>query len=187
MFTQLSMSDIYYLFTIVKERKLKAGEIYIAEGSNFRNVAYIKSGILRGFMIKSNGDEATVILRCEDEFVASYHSIMHNGGSKATYYALEDSVLLELDFDKLMETVDKNPKYHAGRKYFLSNVAQDLMDRLESFILLSPEERYDHFLKRHPSLAQRIPDKFIASYLGITPVSLSRIRKRLVQKERKKK
>ncbi|MCU0430860.1 MAG: Crp/Fnr family transcriptional regulator [Cytophagaceae bacterium] len=178
LFTNLSLSDILHLFTLVKERKLKAGEIYIHEGVVHKKVAYIKKGIVRGFMMKSNGEEATMVLRSEDEFVASYHSLLHKTGSKATYHALEDCVLLEIEYDKLMETIDKNPHYHSGRKFFLSNIAEDLLNRLEGFILLTPEERYDVFLKKNTTLAKRVPDKYIASYLGITPVSLSRIRAR---------
>lgn len=183
MFSQMSMGDIYHLFTIAKERKLKAGDIYLSTGQMSRKVAYIKSGIIRGFAIKQNGEEATLILRYEDQFIASYDCLLRNEKSRSTYHALEDTVLLEVDFDAIIELVDKNPKYHEGRRFFLSNVAIDLMDRMESFILLSPEERYQHFLNQHPLLAQRIHDKYIASYLGITPVSLSRIRKRISKRK----
>ncbi len=184
LFTNLSIGDIYYLFTLVKEKKLKHGEVYLDVGVNSRKLAYIKSGLVRGYVVKQNGEEATLVLRSEDQFIASYDSILKNEKSRACYHAIEDTVLLEVDFDAIMDLIDKNPKYSAGRRYFFSNVAHDLLDRMEAFILLSPEERYQHFLSQNPSLARRIPDKYIASYLGITPVSLSRIRKRLAQKKK---
>jgi CRP-like cAMP-binding protein len=184
LFTNLSIADIYYLFTLAKEKKLKEGEVYIESGAISKKIAYVKSGIVRGYLVKENGEEATLILRSEDQFVASYDSILRNEKSRVCYHALENTILLEVDFEALMDLINKNPKYFAGRKYFFSNMANDLLERLESFVLLNPEERYQHFLKMHPGLAQRIQDKYIASYLGITPVSLSRIRKRIVQKKK---
>jgi CRP-like cAMP-binding protein len=185
MFTSMSIADMYHLFSLAKERKLKAGEIFIDFGVLSVKLAYIKSGIVRGYAIKKNGEEATLVLRSEDEFVASYDCILNNEKSRACYHALEDTILLEIDFAAMMDLVNKNPKYQAGRKYFFTNLARKLTERMESFVLHSPEERYQKFLKMHSSLAQRIPDKYIASYLGITPVSLSRIRKRILQRNKR--
>ena len=84
----------------------------------------------------------------------------------------------------LQQLIDSNPKLEANRKFFLHNILKDLLKRVDSFVLLSPEERYLEFIKTHPDITNRIPNKHIANILGITPVSLSRIRKRIVTKNK---
>lgn len=178
-FKDLKLSDLISLFNIASTRKLVAGEIYIKENTTSNQLAYIRKGLIRAYMLKENGDEITLLLRWENQFVASHDTIILNRPSRFVYQAMEDTTLLEIDYNKASELLDRNPKLSAARSKFIMNMLVESMSRVESFILLSPEERYLQLIKEKPNIVNRVPDKYLATLLGITPVSLSRIRKRI--------
>ena len=180
-FKELGLSDIIDLVKLAQTRKLKAGEIYIPEGSNTKKLAYIKSGLIRAYALKENGDEITMMIRWEKQFVASLDCVIFNKPSRYIYQALEDTVLMEVDYHQAQQIVDKSPKLSSQRQVFLLEMLGQAMDRIESFVLLSPEERYLKLVHEKPNIANRVADKHLATLLGITPVSLSRIRKRIAE------
>lgn len=92
---------------------------------------------------------------------------------------MEDTDLLEIDYDALQDLLENIPKLESTRKYFLMNMLAESMNRVESLILLSPEDRYRQLVEQKPNIINRVPNKYIATFLGITPVSLSRLRRRM--------
>jgi hypothetical protein len=86
------------------------------------------------------------------------------------------------DHAVLESIFNRNPRLEKNRKMFLREVVKKSSDRVRSFVLMNAEERYLKFINDFPDLSNRVPDKYIAHVLGITPVSLSRIRKRLASK-----
>lgn len=180
-FKELGLSDIIDLVKLAQTKKLKAGETYIPEGANTKKLGYIKSGLVRAYALKANGDEITMMLRWEKQFIASLDSVIFNRPSRFIYQALEDTVLMEVDYHQAQQIVDKSPKLSAQRQVFLLEMLGQAMDRIESFVLLSPEERYLKLVHEKPNIANRVADKHLATLLGITPVSLSRIRKRIAE------
>ena len=183
-FKELSLDDLQALFALVKERSLKAGSVYIDTGALFKRLAYVKSGLIRIYHLDDSGDERTVQLKWEDQFFASFDTMLWQRPSRFIYEAYEDTVLLEAEYQQFMDLVDATPRFSAAKTYFLQHMLAEALERVESFILLKPEARYEQLVAEHPDLLQRIPSKHLASLLGITPVSLSRIRKRLVHRER---
>lgn len=178
-FFDLAPEELMSLFSLAKERVLKEGDVYVKEGSTTGKLAYIKSGLIRCFLLKENGEETTVLLRWEDQFFTAYDTVLFNQASRFTYQAMEHTVLLEADYQVFMDFLNNNSKFSKAKDYFLISMLAEMMERVESFVLLNPEERYLRLLKDKPNIVQRCPDKYIATLLGITPVSLSRIRKRL--------
>ena len=185
LFKNISLGDLLVLFKAAKTRHLAAGDIYIHEGALTSKMAYVKKGLIRSYQVDEKGDERTLILRWEDTVVASHDNIFFKKPSRFVYEALEDTILLEADFDTIQSILEKNPKFEQTRHYFMLNSLAQSMARVESFILLSPEERYLQFINERPGLAQRVPDKHLATLLGITPVSLSRIRKRIASRQKR--
>ncbi|WP_207535660.1 Crp/Fnr family transcriptional regulator [Desertivirga arenae] len=181
-FEKLQLSDLESLFNLATVREVSPGEIYIKEGSLHKKLCYLKRGLIRVFTFKENGEEVTLQVYWEDQFFASRHSIFFNQTSPYNYEALENSTLLEVDFDVLMEFLDANPQFAEGRNFFLISMLAQAMDRVDDFILLTPEERYVKLIKEKPDLNNRVLDKYIATILGITPQSLSRIRKRIAER-----
>lgn len=175
-------ADTAPLFAMTKLVQLAANETYIREGATERRLAYIEQGIMRAYIIKHNGDEATLFLRWEKQFIASHDTIINKQPSRFIYRTLEPVTLLEIDYDVLEEVLKTHPEYEPLRNFFLMRMLSESLNMLESFVTLSPEERYRNLLSGRFDLVNRVPDKYIASMLGITPVSLSRIRKRMLDK-----
>jgi CRP-like cAMP-binding protein len=178
-FKGLELKDMYDLFKLAHTRKIAAGEVYIHEQSAYQKLAYIKKGLIRAYYLKVNGDEITLMLRWENQFIASHDTIIFNKPSRFIYQALEDTVVMEIDYGKAQHILDNNPKLSATRNNFILNMLAESMNRVESFVLLNPEERYLQLVHEKPDIVNRVPNKFLATLLGITPVSLSRIRKRI--------
>lgn len=175
-------ADTAPLFAMTRQVQLAANETYIREGATERRLAYIEQGIMRAYIIKHNGDEATLFLRWEKQFIASHDTIINKQPSRFIYRTLEPVTLLEIDYDVLEEVLKTHPEYEPLRNFFLMRMLSESLNMLESFVTLSPEERYRNLLSWRFDLVNRVPDKYIASMLGITPVSLSRIRKRMLDK-----
>lgn len=175
-------ADSSPLFAVTRQVKLQANETYIREGDKDRRLAYIEKGIMRAYTQKQNGDEATLFLRWEKQFIASHDTIIHRKPSRFVYRALEDVTLLEIDYDVLEAVMKVHPQFEPLRNFFLLRMLSESLAMMEAFVTLSPEERYRNLLAERFDVVNRVPDKYIASMLGITPVSLSRIRKRMLEK-----
>jgi CRP-like cAMP-binding protein len=170
------------LFGMTSQVSLEAGEDYVREGDRSKRLAFIEKGIIRAYMIKANGDEATLFLRGEGQFIASHDTIIHKQPSRFIYRALEPVKLVQIDYDVLEEILKTHPEYEPLRTFFLLRMLAESLKNVESFVSLSPEERYRQLAAERFDLINRVPGKYIASMLGITPVSLSRIRKRMFSK-----
>jgi CRP-like cAMP-binding protein len=184
-FKGLNLQDIMDLARLAHTKKLKDGDIYIEMGSVSKRLAYIKTGLIRTYCLKENGDEVTLMLRWEKQFVASVDSVIFETPSRFIYQALEDTTLMELDYHKAQYLMEHSPELSAFSHSVLLRMLGQAMDRLEAFILLSPEERYLKLIHEKPDINNRVPDKYLATLLGIAPGSLSRIRKRIVLQHRR--
>jgi len=177
-------ADASPLLDLTRPVSIDAHEIYIREGETNRKVAFIEQGIIRAYAIKDRGDESTLFLRWEGQIIASHDCIIHGKPSRFIYQALEPATLLEIDYDALEKTLKIHPGYEPLRNFFLMQMLSDSLKSIESFVTQSPEERYRSLIAERIDLVNRVPDKYIASMLGITPVSLSRIRRRINTKGR---
>jgi CRP-like cAMP-binding protein len=178
-FKTLKLTDLFRLFQIARRIKLAAGEVYIKEGVEHKKLAYIIKGLVRTYTFKSNSDEVTLQLYWEDQFFGSRHSIIMNKPSPYIFEAVEPTTLLEADYTELMSVVDSYPQFAEAKNHFFNSMLSQAMERAVDFMLLSAEERYLKLVKEKPDIINRVPDKYIATMLGVTPVSLSRIRRRL--------
>ncbi len=174
--------DTEPLFAMTNRVSLEAGETFIRLGDVSRKLAFIEKGIIRSYTVKDNGDEATLFIRYEGQFIASHDTIIHRQPSGFIYRALEPVILLQIDYDVLEDVLKDHPEYEPLRNFFLMRMLAESLKMMESFVCKSPEERYRELVAERFDLVNRVPDKYIASMLGITPVSLSRIRKRMFMK-----
>lgn len=184
-FKTLTYEDLLILLQLAELKHLAASAVYIQQQSTHRKIALILKGLIRVYFVKQNGDEVTTELNWEDQIVASQDAILLNQPSRFTYQAMEDTDLLEIDYDALEALLQNTPKLESTRIYFLMNMLAQSTDRIESLILLSPEERYRQLVAQKPNIVNRVPNKYIATFLGITPVSLSRLRRRMANKHKR--
>ena len=180
---ELSLQDAQDLLKTAKSNSFKKKEIIFEEGSKDTQIYFLREGLVRMYHIKENGEEITFSLIPENNVVANFDFIATEKPSPFYYETLENCSFFRIDYQVLDNIVSKNVNLEANRKYFLRKMIFKVKERLETFVLLNPEERYLKFIKDFPDLTNRVPDKYIANVLGITPVSLSRIRKRISSKK----
>lgn len=180
-FKDLSFTDLYELFKMAQAKRIPAGDVYIEQGATAKKLGFIRKGLIRAHCVKDNGDNVTLMLRWENQFIASHDTVILNQPSRFTYQALEDTTLMELDYGRMEAILDSNPKLSSYRNVILMRMLSEALERMESFVLFTPEERYLKLLTEKPNIFNRVPNKYLATLLGITPVSLSRIRKRITQ------
>lgn len=178
----LTLTDVQELLKSAKSESVSKKTTLFRQGSMDTRIFYLRKGLVRLYHIKDNGEEVTFSLIPEHNVVANFDFIATEQPSKFYYETLEDSSFFSLDFQTLDTIISNNPKLELNRKFFLRKIIFEIKERIESFVLMTPEERYQKFIKDFPDLTSRVPDKYIANVLGITPVSLSRIRKRIASK-----
>ena len=157
---------------------LNHGDVYLYAGERVRKVGVVLQGLVRNYIMRDNGQEITVAFASEMEPVAPYTSIFLNQPSGETCRAVERSLLFSLDFDVFKSKIDSDPFYTRVYSDIVQESLVAAIARIEDFANKSPEQRYQRLLDTHGYLVDRVPLKYLASYIGITAVSLSRIRKR---------
>ena len=172
------------LLQFATSKVIAASEIYIPEGKIFKKIFYIKKGLLRIFFVTESGEEKTFFFRWEGQIGAIPECIFDNQPTRQTWQALEDCELMEIDFDIVEKLSENNISLIKIRLGFAEKMFLDALKRVESFVLDKPEERYQKLIIQNPEIIKRVADKHIASFIGVTPVSLSRIRKRLASQKK---
>jgi CRP-like cAMP-binding protein len=165
--------------------EVPARTILIKEGEIAKKAFLIEKGCMRAWL-NSNGRDITFQFFLENEAVTSSESFRKNIPSLLTIETIEPCVLHWIhkkDWQNIMNEISKLPDLRKKTMDLTFERQYHYMRQLISFINDSPEQRYLNLLKECPHIIQRIPLQYIATYLGITPVSLSRIRKRISNRE----
>lgn len=162
-------------------RKVPKKTLLIKEGAIAKEIYYINKGLLRLFYNK-DGEEITGFIFKENLFASSYESFLEQAPSIQNLDALEDCELLVISHAALQQLYIDVPKINIVTRIVAEKRFINGQQILSSHILDTPLERYVKFSRQHPDILQRVPLNIIASFLGITPVSLSRIRNRIVSK-----
>ena len=181
---ELSIEDAGVLIKSAKSKSFKKKEVIIEEGALKKDVYFIRSGLVRAYCINDKGDETTFGLISENQILTNIDIILFDQPSRFYYECIEYTKTFSIDFDKVQNSIERNPKLERNRKFFARNAMKKMLQRLETFVLMNAEERYEDFIKNNPTLSNRVPDKYLANVLGITPVSLSRIRARIVKRKK---
>jgi CRP-like cAMP-binding protein len=142
---------------------------------------FIIKGCIRKYCIK-DGQEITIFITTEGQFAVEYVSFITGGYSQNVLETVEDCEVLVLKKQELEKLYVAVPKMNEVVRKILENVLLESQTMLNEFIVFNPEERYINLLKNKPQLLNRIPQYIIASYLGVSATSLSRIRKRITTK-----
>lgn len=171
--------DIDGLMSDLSIKEISPRTILLSEGEIATKLFIVFQGCLRQYFIKENGDEITAQFFIENQMVASFESAMNKLPSRAYIETIENSILGILPMSIMETRFGENSSFRDYFTQFLMKRLIYYMNHQSSFILDTPEQRYKHLVKENPELVSRLPKQFIASYLGITPVSLSRIRTRI--------
>jgi CRP-like cAMP-binding protein len=175
---RLSEQEKEIISTLFKEKTYKKGDFFLTEGQICKHVGFVAKGLMR-YYINHDGEEKTYAFSQEDQYVCNYESFLPQKPSSKIIQALEDSDVLVIshsDLQLLYASIREGERY--GRIAVEAVFLQMLKD-INSFYTETPEVRYEGFLNNHPDLQQRISQYHIASFVGVKPQSLSRIRKRI--------
>ncbi len=179
----LYFQNIYPLSSDAKEAiihlsteiKAKKGTIIQPIGHTCKTIYFIKKGVARIFYFKEDID-ITESFAFENHIVARVESLFTNKPSKKAIQLLEDSEIIAINATLLFDLYDQFPEIERLFRLIFELGYVETINRMESIQFYSAEERYTALLKESKNVVQRVPLKHIASFLGITPVSLSRIR-----------
>jgi CRP-like cAMP-binding protein len=163
------------LVSIIEKREVRKKTILLSEGKISNELYFIEKGVARAYYYKS-GKEATFWIAAENEFVASFASFFSRTPSTKYIETLEDSVLWIFDHDKLEKLYSGSKELERMGRLFTSYGMAILEQKFDNFHSQTAKEKYDLLTSQHPNILQRVSLGIIASYLGITQETLSRIR-----------
>ncbi len=172
----LAQSDIELFIGSLEEVHLKKGEHLLHEGQVCQYLFYVQSGLL--MVYKTNDGIVTPhCFTAEKEWVGLMKSFNEKIPTDKAIKALEDTVLFRLSADKLKQICEDQPKFLVLKNQYLESNLLEVTHQIANLRLLAAKARYYQFMKEKPTLINRVPQYYIAAYLGIKPQSLSRIRK----------
>jgi len=164
----------------MERRELPAKQILLNEGEIADKVFIVKKGCLRSFFYK-DGKDITLQFFFENDGVASAESFFENKPSKCYIETIEKTMILEFSKKHFNMLLEKFPELKNMIFIGMQKRLFQYMDYMRSYIQDKPIERYLYLMNNRPEIIQRVPQHYIASYLGITSVSLSRIRNKIIR------
>lgn len=174
------------LISQCKVKSYKKGAFLLQEGGVCKHNFFVEKGLLRQFTIDKKGKEHIVQFAPENWFISDRESIFFNQASQYFIQALEDTQVFLIENEMLLRLSKEDEKFMKFNNHLLHKHIMHLQKRIVQLLSASAEERYLDFVKVYPDLNLRVPQLYIASYLGITPESLSRVRKDLAQRYKAK-
>jgi CRP-like cAMP-binding protein len=162
---------------IVQVKKLKKKELLLEEGQVCRFIAFINSGVLREYSYQQ-GKETTVDFVSDNQFTSDYQSFIMQVPSKQYLEALTDVDLLILRKEAINSLYDKYKVWERFGRLIIEKVFCIAEAKRKKIIATTHDEQYRDFVATYPQIIQQVPQYYIASYLGLTPEHLSRLRKK---------
>lgn len=159
-------------------KQYKKGDCILKPGEVCNTVSFINYGLVRSYYLV-DGREITTNFFVEDSCFSNYQSFLSRTPSLMYTDILEDSELVDIDYNGLQYAYDNIPDSERVGRLVAEQLYIILSNRNASLLLETPEQRYLKILQEKPDLVRRVPQYMVASYLGITPEALSRIRSRI--------
>ena len=165
-----------YLISISKEKTVPKGSILIRQGQTVDKIFFVTGGCLRSYCIDKHGKEHTLHFAIKNNWISDYIAIHGDESATLTIECLTESNIIEFNAKKINGMLTLFPELEPFQRGNLERLFVSLQKRILNQLQLSAAERYDLFLEEYPNVEQHTRNYHIASYLGITQESLSRIR-----------
>lgn len=182
-FADLTAEDFKLSLPYWKHKKYKKREFYNQYRSVCRYLGFIIDGTFRSYVVnEKNGEEKNVFLYSKNQFVVTFKSFINQIPCDYHTQAMTDAKVIYICIDDLLNLYKQSHKWETFGRLLAQEAFNVAIERTESFVFKTPEERYLDLIKFHPDIFTSIPLYHISSYLGIQGPSLSRIRKRIAGK-----
>ena len=165
-----------YLYSISKQKTVQKGEVLIRQGQTVKHTFFVTDGCLRSYVLDKNGKEHTLQFAIKDWWISDFMAIYNNELATLTVECIKDSNIIEFKAKELENIYSIFPEFEAFQRKNLERHVVSLNKRILNQLQLTATERYDLFLEQYPDIEHYTPNYHIASFLGITQQSLSRIR-----------
>lgn len=174
--------DLALLLPIGVKTVVKKKNNALVQGEVCKNIYFVISGFFRMYYIDLEGNEINTRFAQEDSFMVDFQSFLTQQPSSYYWQAMKDCEVLAFAFRDVQRLYASSPAWQKFGRLVAERVYLQLNERVEMLQFMSPEQRYQHLLITRPELFNQISQFQMASYLGIKPESLSRLRKRLLKK-----
>jgi CRP-like cAMP-binding protein len=178
--TELDKKEEELLKNSFKPFFLAKGSFFLKAGEVNRHVGFLQKGLVRYFVFKDE-EESTFEFTKEGEFVADYQSFNSKTASIQNIQAIEDCEMLIINYENVQTIFNTTKNGNLMGRHIIEHRFDVMVNQLLAIYMQDHEERYKRFVEHYSDLTQRIPQYLIASYVGVKPPSLSRIRRRFVK------
>ncbi len=175
--TDLDPNDETKITEAFEHISIKKKKDLLVVGEHCNYLYFITQGCLRSFYVDSKGMEHIYQIRMDNSWISDLESFFSQQASKYNIEAIENSHMLRISHDRFEQLLTEIPKLERYFRILFQKAYVNALQRLNATMWETAMDRYNDMLKEHPEVFQRVPLVYIASYLGITPESLSRIRK----------
>lgn len=182
----LKSEDMSLLLGQCSRREFAKDEFLLRQGGHSRHVFFVEQGLLKQYSVDGKGKEHILMFGPENWFVSDRESAYFHRPSLYFIRALEDSTVVLLEEETINRLAEKSESFLRFNNRLLNNHIRHLQKRITSLQSDTAEERYLTFIRMYPDILPRVSQAMIASYLGITPESLSRVRKELAERNHHK-
>ncbi|MFX0556644.1 Crp/Fnr family transcriptional regulator [Maribacter sp. CXY002] len=174
----LERADIEYLETIFSFKIIKKKETLFNQGHLCKELYFVEKGSIRAFNLTEQGKRSTMMFAIDDWWITDIYCFLNQKSAYLTLEALEDTKVAVLNYTSFELLLNELPKFNRFFRILFQNAyAREQMRVLES-ISLSTEDRFTRFLHNYPQIVEKLTQKEIASYLGVTPEFLSSVKKK---------
>jgi len=170
------------IYSIAKIKSLTKSELILKQGHKVKKTFFVIDGCLRSFHVQKDGKEHTLQFAIKDWWISDFIAMYNHEPASLTVECITDSTVIEFNAQKLAQIYLQFPEFEPFQRKTLERHVVSLHKRILNQLQLAASERYNLFLKQYPNIEQHVSNYHIASYLGITQQSLSRIRAEIAKK-----
>lgn len=181
-YVSLNQDDIELIKNLFVSQELKKTESLVKPGIVCNHFAFINNGLFKHSIFDDAGEEKIIYFSSDQEFVCDYESFIGRTKSKKSISAIEDATITSITYDNMQLFYSKVSTGERFGRLYLEKIYNKVINHIISMHTDSAEQIYLNFLSSYKLIQKRIPQYMIASFVGVTPQSLSRIRKKLVRK-----
>ena len=179
----MTPEELHQLASAFKIALIKKNQFIVQPDFTVKRCTFVVEGSFRSFIIDESGVDHTIQFALEDWWISDYNSYIYQKPATMFVVALENSTVLQLEFEKEQELMKANQKFETFFRIGAERMAAFHQRRIISSLTMTAEERYNDFLEKHPAAALRLPQHAMASYLGMSREFLSKIRNHRVRKK----